>query len=123
MTVSVVTDLFGSKAARRARGRPKGTTKRVMEARKLGFEIERGIPLPPRRFTKKEEDVVYPFASLEPNESFLVPYPGVYSVDTREKLRNHIYTSLFRFKNETKWSTYQISTRSLEDGIRVWRVK
>lgn len=72
--------------------------------------IERNVPIPPPR-RGGTASAVYPFKALQPGDSVL--YPCTASPD-RVKARRAAY----RIAEHHEW---QITVRSLPEGIRVWR--
>ena len=107
------------------RGRPKGTTKRVMEARRLGFKIERGIPLPPLGFKAKPvvEKCPFPLILMEVGDSFMVPLPDDDFQKRANDTRNLVHRWMNRLRDDVpKLANAKIATRIVEGGMRVWRV-
>ena len=76
------------------------------------FQPERNVPIPPPR-RGGAVSATYPFKTLQPDESVL--YPCRTSPD-RAKARKAAY----RLAEHHGW---EITVRSLPDGIRVWRHK
>ena len=80
--------------------------------KKINFEIEKGIDLPSNIYanTIKKMDV---------GDSFFVP---IQKPRNPKHIRIVIQTEWGRFKKKTN-SEIKISTRLVDDGIRVWRVE
>jgi len=82
------------------------------------FKIEENIPLPtiPRGATSSP--IKYPWAELKIGDSFFVPLVDK-SIMT---IRNGIIIDLKKFSNQTGHKI-KITTRAIDNGIRVWRIK
>ena len=78
------------------------------------YKIEKGIQLPDRAFGFGQRK--YPFAEMEPGDSFFVPCED--DKKKRTALRNSIMGSCRRKKG---WGKF--ATRNVKGGIRVWRVE
>lgn len=79
----------------------------------MTFEIEKGVPIPP----KKSKLNKYPFHAMEPGDSFLIPLPP--EVDRRTfTVRVTVRVAAWR-----KATGYRFTIRTMEGGVRVWRVE
>lgn len=75
------------------------------------FEIEKGYtPPPPPRGRS-----LYPFAQMEIEDSFLVPYDG----DDARTVERRVSASAAQFGRRT---STKYTTRREEDGVRIWRI-
>jgi hypothetical protein len=80
------------------------------------IEIENSIPIPATKRPGAGRRGTYPFAALEVGQSFFVPnQPG----KTNRRLRTAI-GGLAQYI--TKKTGYRFTSRTVEGGIRVWRV-
>ena len=70
----------------------------------MTIKIDKGIPMPTRSTEK------YPFEKMEVGDSFFVPGLGIRSVSTR-------------VEDESRKSGRKFKSRSVEGGVRVWRIK
>lgn len=76
------------------------------------FKIEKGIPLPPRRSTHAARDK-YGFTRMEVGDS-------IFFADAKPSaIRNVAYTAS---KDGARMGR-KFATRTVEGGVRVWRVK
>lgn len=77
------------------------------------YKIEKGVPL---RFNNKEAEV-FSFAKMKVNDSFFVP------TDEENKVRKRtaVYNALYKFQRNNPGRKF--TTRSFENGLRVWRTK
>ena len=76
-----------------------------------GSKIEKGVPLP--RPTRK-----HPWADMEPGDSFLLPCEPA----ERERVGNRARNAAASFAEKRGW-TGSSGIRSVEGGMRIWRVK
>lgn len=79
---------------------------------KQTFKIERGITIPPtaaKACPGRESAVDWPFARMKKGDSIIVPL----------ELANAAAVRIRREKFDAKTFT----TRRLEDGMRIWRIK
>lgn len=74
----------------------------------MQYKIERGIPIPPRN--RGTRDPKYPFRDLRVGDSFYVPNKKVQDLSRVAQYWAH--------KDNTKFSF-----RSIDDGVRCWRIK
>lgn len=81
----------------------------------LTIEIERNIPLPVARYSKKDPRAV--FKKMKVGDSFAVEY-----ADQRDI--NRIVSRFWYYAKQYEW---QITSRRIEDGqtkiVRIWRIK
>lgn len=77
------------------------------------MKVEKGIDIPPSGAGRIS---AYPFKGMEVGDSFLVPYDGE---EPRAVLLRVSSSCGARKRNHGE----QYSCRSLEDGVRVWRIK
>lgn len=77
--------------------------------------IEKGIPIPPdcRNGGKPRK---YPFDEMEIGDSFLCHGPSPSTIMNRLMAA----ASNYRKRNQNE---FKIATRSMDDGVRVWRIK
>lgn len=71
------------------------------------FEIEKNIPIPNPEVGRNR---LYPFDDLEIGDSFFVP----------NKTRHDFSGPLHQASQRTK---FKFSVRSVDGGVRIWRVK
>lgn len=80
------------------------------------FVIEKGVEIPKKKAGPGSESM-YPFAQMEPGDSFFIPASGI----TQKNLQRRMATAAKRTGSAripgSKWTT-----RKVEGGIRVWRV-
>ena len=83
-----------------------------MEVRQI--KIEQGIPVPGMRSQSNVKPMLYPFAKMKKGDSFFV---RASTVSDKHKVSSaaHRYFKPFKVKKYT--------TRSIANGIRVWRTK
>jgi hypothetical protein len=80
------------------------------------FKIEKGeIPATDGRRLNRGREAIYPFAKLEPGDSFLVPHKG-----RLQKVYEKI--SCLRSYHQKAIPGRKYSVRKEEAGVRVWRV-
>ena len=89
------------------------------------IKIEKGIPLIPIKKGRCAAAVKYPFADMQINDSFLIKKNLSTMVELRSKQANNIRSSVTHClqKYNKKHKPIQITTRTLDEGIRVWRIK
>ena len=76
------------------------------------FKVESGIELPAK--PKGGHGAKYPFAKMEPGQSFLLPTDSVNNVsNSAAKAASYWGSKLGR----------KFTTRRVEGGVRVWRVQ
>jgi len=78
------------------------------------FKVERGVPIPDRRHGAPGK---YPFEKMSQGDSFLLPVENEEDVDTVRR-RIAAAASLYATRNGGKFTT-----RTVDGGIRVWRVE
>jgi hypothetical protein len=83
------------------------------------FSIERGVPFPSYTFPVQ---LTYPFADMLPGDSFLIPVPSMATKADVGRLRSTFYAALKRAQ-KARVATGSFTTRRVENGVRVWRVK
>lgn len=76
------------------------------------YRVENNIPLPPAIGEK------YPFLDMQPGSSFLVKCAKA----DRERVLKNIGTAVTRFRAKSG-TEYTFTTRSVDEGVRCWRVK
>lgn len=74
------------------------------------YKIEKGVPILETRGTRTEE---YPFRDLEIGDSFLIPSP---SSKEKQSILSQAY-------NRGKKLNRRFVTRTVPEGLRVWRVE
>lgn len=74
--------------------------------------IEKNVPIPPRR----EKPTKYPFADMEPGDSFLV------QVD-KDNFEKKILSMRMSSRKYSKAHGGQFTTRIVEGGVRCWRTE
>jgi hypothetical protein len=75
------------------------------------LEVERGIAIPPMRRGFRRRSIHYPFVALEIGESFLVPR----GADQR------VVASMCLYWKKKIGRVF--TTRTVDGGIRVWRIE
>lgn len=82
------------------------------------FKIEHNVPLPivPRGATPSP--IRFPWQQLNIGDSFFVPLVG----KTIMAIRGAINIDLKKFGSRTG-SKIKITTRAIDNGVRVWRIK
>ncbi len=85
------------------------------------FKIEKDIPIPPvnRKVRRKPNSITKCLQELEVNESFVVPIPDG---SNPMAFRNQIGYAKSIIKQKRK-DNFSITTREVDEGIRVWRVE
>jgi hypothetical protein len=81
--------------------------------------IDKDIPIPPPR-SGIPHFIRYPFASMEVGDSHLELVGDDYAPDVRSRLCSAAYA--FRHRRP-EHSTWVFSTRTSDQGVRIWRVK
>lgn len=82
------------------------------------FKIEQNVPLPVIPRGAPVAPVKYPWHELNIGDSFFVPL-----VDkTIMSIRGSINIDLKKFTNQSG-SKIKITTRAIDNGVRVWRLK
>jgi len=82
------------------------------------FAIEKGIAIPPgwNSFTKKP--LKYPLNEMAVGDSFFIP---IENKARTEHVRMDVFAEITKLKKDG--IVVKVSTRSVEGGMRVWRVK
>jgi hypothetical protein len=82
------------------------------------FRIEQNIPVPTIPRGAPPSPIKYPWAEMKIGDSFFVPL-----VDkTIITIRGAINIDLKKFSNQTG-NKIKITTRAIDNGVRVWRLK
>jgi hypothetical protein len=81
----------------------KPATKPALVHKADGIQVQRGIPIPPKRQGRPDK---FPWAVLQINDSFFVP-------DTK---------TFAHFYRRTKKLGIKITCRRIGNGVRVWRI-
>lgn len=81
------------------------------------MKIEQNIPLPAARRTLAGYNSKYPFALLNPGDSFLIPLPAD---PKKAKHKRTIISNLMCYHARKRDAKY--ASRRLSNGLRVWRV-
>lgn len=101
-----------------------------VEAMESAYAIEDNVPLPPRA---RSSNPAYPFRTLKPGQSFLVPAEidrSIYKSDAEadkaqveecRKIANRLSGAKRRV--EKKDPSLKFAIRTVEGGVRVWRVE
>lgn len=76
---------------------------------RMAIRIERGIPAPNGINRNNEK---YPFSELEPGDSFFAPHRDYNS----KRVQQAAYAAASRLG-------IKVATRTMEDGVRVWRLE
>ena len=76
------------------------------------FQLETGIPVPPRASFGSVRGSKYPFADMEVGESFLVP---------EDVKLTTIRSAIGAFNKNNK--TVKFAVRNTDTGVRVWRTE
>jgi len=87
----------------------------------LTIKIDKDIPIPPKKKqapSRKYKGLSDAIRTLEINDSFFIPIPDNMSA---KSFRDTIFSrvSLIKKKRKDKLS---LTTREVDDGIRVWRI-
>lgn len=90
------------------------------------IKIDKGIPIPSARTGGRVFVQKYPFGDMEIGDSFLIKKNLSKSNKLRVKQASNIRSSLahcLRKYNKRRENPIQITTRTLDEGMRVWRIK
>ena len=82
----------------------------------MAYKIDKGIPLcAPRAQSNK-----YPLDEMEVGDSFFVPHP-----DAKKARQNALARNAGQYRKPPKHTPFQrhFVTRTVEGGVRIWRVK
>lgn len=85
-----------------------------MTEKTVQFVLENDVPLMGRKGGGRSGTSKYPFASMEPGQSFLVG---------EEVKAGTIRSAIGAFMKTHKEEGYKFAVRQTEDGLRVWRVE
>lgn len=91
----------------------KAAKKAATPENKTDFQIETDVPMPPTRTSVTK----YPFASLEPGHSFLIPAKP----DDRKNALRRVRSASATYRKKFAQNT-QFAVRQTDDGVRVWRI-
>lgn len=80
------------------------------------FEIEKNVPITPKHRAGEDMESRYPFRSMEPGDSFLINATG--ELEKKRALRR-VCAAIKRYVRRHEG---HFTSRTVEDGIRVWRV-
>jgi len=78
------------------------------------YEIEKGVEMPAQMQSR------YPFAAMEPGDSFLIPARGGAAQEALVRRRVSAAASDFRRRSGKQWKFESSVTL---DGVRVWRTE
>ena len=87
-----------------------------VKAAKTAFVVENNVPMPVRKRNARSLKSKYPFLSMKKNDSFLVPGAKLSTINATVV----IWNKRIRLPNK---NFAKFSARSVEGGVRVWRVK
>ena len=79
-------------------------------------KIDKNIPIP--AVNTKESKYSFPFAYMDINDSFLIEAPKDNEVALK---RGSLLYALNKFNKQNN-SNIRITTRTVPDGVRVWRI-
>ena len=79
-------------------------------------KVDKNIPIPDNNTRKSKYD--FPFAYMDINDSFLIEATKDSEVDS---IRGSLHYALNKFNKQNN-SNIRITTRTVPDGIRVWRI-
>lgn len=86
------------------------------------YAVSRGIPLPPRQYETKAAASKYPLLSMGVDDSFFIP-----EGDVDAKNKNQIFSTVSGQANRARRilnnPDLKFTTRKVEGGFRVWRIK
>ena len=93
-------------------------TRNVSEEMKQAFSVTKNVPVPVKLKKRSGRKNIYPFATMEVNDSFFVPCEK----SQEQKIRS-IYYSARHYKMGLETPVdFQILYIPEEKGIRVWRI-
>lgn len=95
--------------------------KEEYQVEKGEFLVEKNVKIPTAsRSSVWENAGKYPFDRMEKYDSFFIPAGDKKEA---EKFRTRVFAALGYLKKDGRLSEeYQITTRKLKDGVRVWRI-
>lgn len=79
------------------------------------YAIEKGLPIPD---TMTQRATKYPFAKMEVGDSFFIPL----TTQPKASARSSLYMSIRAF-NKANNKDFEVITRIIDNGMRVWRFK
>ena len=77
------------------------------------IKIEKGVEIPESKSGLVRK---YPWADMQPGDSFLVPFNG----EPAHRVRENATAAASYAKRHFDW---KLCTRTVEGGIRVWRIE
>jgi hypothetical protein len=80
-------------------------------------QIEKNIPLPPRTYNKAGRNTRYPFPKMGIGDSFLLKLPAD---PKKAKAKRSVISRLMIYHSRKRGTKY--ASRSIAEGLRVWRV-
>jgi hypothetical protein len=80
-------------------------------------QIEKNIPLPPRTYNKARRNTHYPFPKMGIGDSFLLKLPAD---PKKAKAKRSVISCLMIYHSRKRGTKY--ASRSIAEGLRVWRV-
>jgi hypothetical protein len=83
--------------------------------------IDIGVPLPARRSPTRER-TRWPWHDIDIGDSFLIPFPLACDRGLRRRMQQGVAAAVSQV-NHAKRSTKRWTQRTVDDGIRVWRVE
>ena len=83
----------------------------------MTYAIDKNLPMPKKIFLESES-AKYPFASMEVGDSFFVPHKP--DIDARKAL-THMTSAQYSWR-KTRGSNFKFRCRTVEGGLRCWRV-
>jgi hypothetical protein len=81
------------------------------------MQIEKNVPLPPRTYNKAGRDTRYPFPKMGIGDSFLLKLPAD---PKKAKAKRSAISCLMIYHSRKRGTKY--ASRSIAEGLRVWRV-
>ena len=88
------------------------------------FQVDKYVALPaPRRSALSPRLAIYPWAHMQPGDSFFVPRGATANTDKRDGVKTQINTAGAKKKYPgTAWTVRAVTENGV-NGVRVWRVK
>lgn len=84
----------------------------------MSFQIDKGVHMDTAGYTLKKQDCPYPFEVMLVGDSFFVAA----DVASLGKNRSNVANWVARWRKLTGDKNFNVSTRTVENGFRVWRV-
>ena len=81
------------------------------------MQIEKNIPLPPRTYNRAGRNTRYPFPKMGIGDSFLLKLPAD---PKKAKAKRGVISCLMVYHSRKRGTKY--ASRSIAEGLRVWRV-